>query len=263
VIRSILFFTFLGISCAAAGSSFSYSAKRDEGQSWQQRAKIQRGFHRQRISYSNAQDMGQSFSKVDLSTVTVWNDYQEIEEYFRRVRDDRFLEDPSVIHFLRRPTWMYPDDGCFARAHMMETRLEFSGKELVKKIFVFGDLRVATGNASDGYVRWWYHVAPIVSDGKEYYVLDPAIEPEHPLPLVEWLSRMGRAKDFTLSICESGTYTPYEDCLNPGDEAAIALDDQKYFMDLERYRINDLGRDAVKELGDAPPWIHPAGMTRP
>jgi hypothetical protein len=261
--KFILFLIFFSMSWAAAGSNLSYSAKRDVGQNWQQRAKLQRGLHRQRISRNNAQDIAQPFSKVDMSGVTIWKDYAEIEEYFRKVRDDRFLEDPSAVHFLRRPTWMYPDDGCFARAHMMEERLEFAGKPPIKKVFAFGNLRVATTNAPGGHVRWWYHVAPIVSDGKEEYVLDPATEPEHPQLLVEWLSRMGNSKEFTLAICESGTYTPYEDCLHPGDEAEIALDDQTYFMDPERDRIDSLGRDVNKELGDEPPWVHSAGMTRP
>jgi hypothetical protein len=261
--KLILWIGFLGFSASALASPslFSYSANRDAGQDWNVRAQIQRSSHRGRISRSSSYDIAVPFAKLDLSPITAWKDYAEIEKQFQLVRDERFIEDPYDKTFPRRPTWMYPDDGCFARAQMMENRFELAGLTRVTKIFVFGNLHVKTKNGIGGAVDWWYHVAPIVSDGKDTYVIDPATEPTKPLLLKDWLARMGNSKSFTMAICSPESYTPYSDCITPDSEASIAMNDQQYFLDPEKDRLMSQGRDIKKELGDTPPWLVAAPVT--
>ncbi|MBY0385165.1 hypothetical protein K2X05_08410, partial [bacterium] len=161
---------------------------------------------------------------MDTNQITVWKSYAEIREYFQKVRDLRFLKDPDVKNNKRRSTWLYPDDGCYARASLMKNNLATMEKPTPTKIFVMGNLWVKTKNALwGGGVSWWYHVAPIVTDGLEKYVLDPAIEPNKPLPLKEWLAKMGKPDAIKISICAPTSYTPYSDCENPpADEDSSA-----------------------------------------
>ncbi len=84
--------------------------------------------------------------------------------------------------------FLYPQDGCYARAHAMSRILEELGI-ISGKVFVEGDLRVETNRSPDGYVEWWYHVAPIVmvrKNGQNVpFVFDPSIF-QRPVPVAEW-----------------------------------------------------------------------------
>jgi hypothetical protein len=82
----------------------------------------------------------------------------------------------------------YPADGCYARAHEMSRLMEAAGV-ISAKVFIEGDLRVNTTNSPNGYVEWWYHVAPIVmvntGETTEPYVFDPSIF-DRPVPVQQW-----------------------------------------------------------------------------
>ena len=72
------------------------------------------------------------------------------------------------------------------------SRLLEKKKVVTGKIFVEGDLKVTTKNAPQGYVEWWYHVAPIVmiegNDHKRHMVvIDPSIF-DHPVTPDEWIA---------------------------------------------------------------------------
>src|SRR5690606_38024642 len=61
----------------------------------------------------------------------------DLQKAFSYVRDLRFLSD-NVNNLMRRSTWLYPDDGCFARSAMMVGQL--ASQVQLAKIFVFGEL---------------------------------------------------------------------------------------------------------------------------
>ena len=90
-----------------------------------------------------------------------------------------------------------------------------------KKHFVFGDLRANSTSADprmNGFVFWWFHVAPIVrlNDGK-LYVLDPILD-ANPVEKKEWYSLMTQTDEANISgfvTCDSNTYHYYDSCFNP------------------------------------------------
>ena len=86
--------------------------------------------------------------------------------------------------------FQYPEDGCYARAHEMSRLLGKMGIQ-TGKVFVEGDLRVVTPHSPQGYVNWWYHVAPVllVRIGKvdHVYVIDPSIA-KKAIPVSEWVA---------------------------------------------------------------------------
>lgn len=231
------------------------SAKRPEGVSWKLMAKRSQPVLQKSLR-GTAVDQAKPLPEVDFNQLNPWQDFAQINQRFQIIRDLRFIPDPFDSQSLRRSTWLYPDDGCYARASLMKENLLDIDAGEVTKIFAYGDLLVKTKNSPTGVVSWWYHVAIIVTDGKEKYVLDPAIEPQKPLTLKAWLSRMGDPHQITISLCKSSTYTPYSSCLvSDNKEDQVALDDQIFFLSLERHRLEELGRNANEELGDHPPWM--------
>ena len=94
----------------------------------------------------------------------------------------------DYVHSQKEIPFRFPDDGCYARAHAMAILLEREGI-ISLKAFIEGDLLVETYNHPLGYVRWWFHTAPVVlvEDGGRFIemVLDPSIF-DKPVPVEEW-----------------------------------------------------------------------------
>jgi len=246
---------FLGIlvSISVSAAPHRLSAARAPQQDWKELTKKSVG---PRL-LDTPIDKARPLPNVDFNNVIKLTDYAAVEAAFQKTRDVRFLRDPEDANFMRRISWMYPDDGCFARSSLVIQKLEESDQKVFSKIFVFGNLSVQSSNALWGSVEWWYHVAPIVTDGTEKYVLDPAVDASRPLKLMEWIGRISPHDAVSLAVCKGHTYEPEDSsCDSPletGDD--IATMDQLYFLPDERQRLYDLGRDADKELGDFPPWL--------
>lgn len=207
-------------------------------------------------SWKKAIDVAVKYRGASLRKVTEWESVEVMNERFKRIRDLRFLRERDRPDFLRRISWLYPDDGCYARSQL--SNLNFADWEIPvpDKVFAFGDLAVDTPNSPHGSVSWWYHVAPIVQVQGVKYVLDPAIEPTRPLTLDEWLERQNSEPgEVKVSICRSGTYSPYSVCSRRIMETQTsALRDQIRLLGYEWERLEELGRDPERELGHEPPW---------
>lgn len=197
-----------------------------------------------------------------------WNSHQLMMDKFYYVRDTRMLDwiipetwelPNSGEEFPRRITWMYPDDGCYARAEMMVNSLQESIAPLtMMKIFVFGNLYVETDNSPNGFVQWWYHVAPTILNNGEYWVFDPAIDPHNPLKLNDWLRTMtDDIESLDLSLCSTHTFTPNNDCYKPHVYQEEHIERHMgRLLNAEYWRLQQLvTRDVFGELGDNPPWL--------
>lgn len=179
---------------------------------------------------------------------------EELEQIFKNGRDHRPLEDRHSRK--RRPTWLYPDDGCFARAELMVNEAKRTGATLPHKVFVFGELNAMSANSPTGWVSWWYHVAPVIKSGGVVYVLDPALRATEPMTLEGWVKKTTdpQAK---VSLCLPSTYDPSGLCFKAEDDFFNrALRDELFFLDPEWSRVKYLGRNPEDELGDYPPWLN-------
>lgn len=195
------------------------------------------------------------YNEETLPKAIAWKSIADMQERFEKIRDERFLTMADEPDFPRRISWLYPKDGCFARASLFNRNAFRLFIPVPNKVFAFGNLRVKTPNSSRGVVGWWYHVAPIVQVGAEKYVLDPAIEPERPLLLREWIERMGNPKRIKVSICGSGAYSPGDNCHKESDGMELRAErTQKHYLALEERELKRMGRNPEAELGDAPPW---------
>jgi len=190
------------------------------------------------------------------------------EEVFVWSRDLRFIDDPEFENFPRRISWLYPDDGCFARAQLAQKKIsEHFQRSQLGKVFIFGNLNVKTKNAPDGEVSWWYHVVPGARIEDEIWVLDAAIDPKNPLLLEDWIATMihtqkinqtepqPEPQQFSVNFCKDESYSPSDSCLKP-DKMSMedAIDNQLGYLRYERDRLLELKRNPDEELGDYPPW---------
>jgi hypothetical protein len=140
-----------------------------------------------------------SFAEATWSRVPTISE-SDLQASFEMVREEKFFTDEVARQ--RRATWLYPDDGCFVRATVADSLIAkvlqspASPAVSTAKIFAFGNPQVRTTNSPIGTVEWWYHVAAISKVTKatsggpqdEYYVYDPAIDPQAPIPVKAWLS---------------------------------------------------------------------------
>jgi len=89
--------------------------------------------------------------------------------------------------------FMYPDDGCWGRAHEM-CRLMIIAQAEPNKVWIYGKLSVGTPDSLKCFVRWVWHVAPTVEvqtgNGVETWVIDPALF-QGPVPQAKWKSVQG------------------------------------------------------------------------
>lgn len=193
---------------------------------------------------------------IDYSKVPSVKTHQELINVFHLVRDSRFLATKNNPDFLRRITWLYPDEGCFARAALGGIKADDADVTRPAKIFAFGRLQVKTPFSPEGSVSWWFHVALVIGYMGDYYVIDPAIDQHAPMPVYEWYETMSYdTRKLTGVVCNQYTYSALDDCFNATSKSdARAESDESSFLDDEWQRVKALGFDPNLILGESPPW---------
>jgi hypothetical protein len=121
---------------------------------------------------------------------------------------ERAVEIFDTLAAMKDIAFNYPEEGCFARAHLMLRRM-FDMGETPKKAWAFekqgGDLLV---KLPDGHeIIWWAHVAAalpvIMPDGTvQDLVIDPSLF-KGPVTLKNWGAVMG-VPDYNLMFADAG-----------------------------------------------------------
>lgn len=109
---------------------------------------------------------------------------------------------PPCIPFL------YPDDGCWARAHEM-CRLMIAAGAKPRKVWIDGNLHANTKNNPQCFVDWGWHVAPTICVRHrpfhaEYMVIDPSLFAT-PVTETTWKSVQGDP-NATLTNTDASVY---------------------------------------------------------
>lgn len=212
--------------------------------------------HETNTQSSSPVSMKGPYSDLNHEAVVEWESLEEMQARFMEIRDERFII-ANDENFLRRISWLYPDDGCFARAAVFTEKAEEKAITAPDRIFVFGNLEVATANHPSGRVSWWYHTAPIVRVGGDVYVLDAAINPYEPMLVEDWILK--QVPDITkaeVAYCKPYTYSPYSNCDSPqNSDDDQGIRDQKLYLSYEWSRQEQLGREPNDVLGLYPPWL--------
>ena len=205
-------------------------------------ARAEQGLYQKEL-YETPLKISRLYKPENIPQVTSWTSMVSLQKNFVKIRDEKFLVWSVMPAENRRTTWLYPDDGCYARASMVTRMAYQSLLPIPKKVFAFGDLTVKTPNSSYGSVSWWYHVASIVEVAGVKYVIDPAIDYEKPLTLLDWLSKMGDPTKMRVAVCASGTVSPKSNCaVETGGQEIWSFNVQQTFLRYEWERMKKLGR---------------------
>lgn len=116
----------------------------------------------------------------------------------------------NKIKFHLYPTYRYLQGNCHANAHLASLILQASGIEH-HKIWIFAPCRYDEKSkevfkindpnqiAPKGYIRWGYHVAPMIDFEGKKYVFDFNFSERNPLTVSEWLGHFN-SKNFRCVI---------------------------------------------------------------
>lgn len=89
--------------------------------------------------------------------------------------------------------FLFPDDGCWGRAHEMCRLMRAEGAQ-PEKVWIYGSLRVNSANKPDCVVEWGWHVAPTLqvstASGVQTWVIDPSLFPG-PVERATWKGVQG------------------------------------------------------------------------
>lgn len=139
------------------------------------------------------EDMG-VLNTTDAGLTNVIPDFATAQMMFDYItRQCCALPGPYAIDYCI--TFQYCPDGCYARAHKMCWIINNKYNYGTKKIFSFANsgsdkLCVQAQKWGGCCIRWWYHVAPLVTiktpTGPKAYVFDPAMF-NQPVLLSTWL----------------------------------------------------------------------------
>lgn len=195
-----------------------------------------------------------SLNSADIPEVQEW---AELQRYFEVARDRRNLRWIQMPKFLRRTTFLYPQDGCFLRAALMNRSLMAQFISPLPKIFVFGNLKAESPYEKNGSIYWYFHVALAVRWQSQVYVIDPSLNGERPLPLAEWYSLMGvSSATAETRLCDPQSYSPFDRCIGGQGflEEKQRDDHTQYYLAAEWNNLEKLGYDPEKLLNHLPPW---------
>jgi hypothetical protein len=100
-----------------------FSAKRDPGVSYKAYYKSLQQTFESDSQPSSSYDVAVPLDQLDQSKIPKWETAALVENAFLRVRDSRFMFTPARPEFARRSSWLYPDDGCYARAALAKKNM--------------------------------------------------------------------------------------------------------------------------------------------
>jgi hypothetical protein len=140
---------------------------------------------------------------------------------------------PPCIPFL------YPDDGCWARAHEM-CRLMIAAGARPRKVWIDGNLHADTKNNPQCFVDWGWHVAPTICVRHrpfraEYMVIDPSLFTT-PVTEATWKSVQGDPSA-TLTNTDATVYLRGFIPTDP-NYVQTKIDLQTYRLQLQNRSIN-------------------------
>lgn len=156
--------------------------------------------------------------------------------------------------------FLYPDDGCWGRAHEM-CRLMLAAGAQPEKVWIYGNLRVATSNNPRCEVRWGWHVAPTLlvntGTGTEVQVIDPSLFPG-PVAKTTWANVQGDPSARLEPSSATVFYRSQGGGVVQYDDAAYTRTNQVLNTYRNQLRLRSVGSDGP------PPYIQcltkPAGV---
>lgn len=203
-----------------------------------------------------------SLEILESSEIDPFPEQVNIQNFYKHIREDTIIETSSDRHegMKRRIPWLYPGEGCEYRAEMVNRELEkISGKKM-QKVFVLDPMKFPTRWSQNGFVIWFYHVAPIAEIDGQMMIFDVAVSPEEPMTLKDWVRQMSyfmtRVERLQVAVCDSNSFNPKTQCRNgQGVNQEVLNSLEKEYLLEEWKNIGYLGFDPQAVLTEEYPLL--------
>ena len=247
----LILFAFVSLQSVAQVPA-AVSAVRPANQDWKQTLSLKK----LRLTANSALSVSAANGKwSSVEAIPKWSlTFLELNNLNKTVRDIRPYKNPNSRKYLRQAPWLYPLDGCYAKAAHVSDVIQDAGYVAPGKIFAFGNLRVKSKYAESGYAHWSYHVVPGYQFENEVYVIDPLVGENEDgtnsglLTLQDWLARISSNPDnVEVSLCDSNAYDPRSKCVG-GSNYGSYLGHMSYILNDEYENLQNLGFSADQLL---------------
>lgn len=256
VTRKILLGLILCLPLISYGQEVPVSAMRGSEQSWQE------ALARQSLAWKNPNIIMQLEilndllleTAADISGLPEWNHgIEALNSLNVQARGSRRYPNPNPGNFQRRAAWLFPVDGCYAKAAHVSAEAAKRGYPKPGKVFAYGDLEYATQYARNGRKTYWsYHVAAAYRVSGQVYVLDPMISPKTAMTLSTWLSQISdKPSAVKVKLCDSKAYSPHSKCRGSRGNGAYTGHMRSILVN-EWNNLKKLGYSPTELLGPAP-----------
>jgi len=164
-----------------------------------------------------------------------------LNTFVSQVRHARIYTNPNTGNYKRKAPWLYPIDGCYAKAAHISAQASARGLPRPGKIFAFGRLSYSTPYAPRGKVWWSYHVAAAYHVGSTIFVLDPTVNGRAALTVEQWLNAISaNPSKVRVKLCDANAYSPSSRCRGSNGNGAY-LGHIRYVLKREYNNLRNLG----------------------
>lgn len=222
---------------AAFASEPKLSAEREPGQDW--------------MSALEEQGFAPRSEPQDIGGIPEWrHGPAALNRLFLSALNVRHYDNPNSRAFRRKAPWLYPIDGCYAKAAHVSYIAGNLGYSRPGKIYAYGSLRARSPYARNGSTVYWsYHMAAAYHIGATVWVLDPIVNAAAPVTQAQWLAAISNnPARVQVALCDSRSYSPHSPCRGGGGNGAY-LGHIEEFLRLEWSNLLRLGFSPVDLLG--------------
>ncbi len=133
----------------------------------------------------------------------------------------RMHDNPNPGNFLRRGPWLYPANGCYAKAAHVSYLAKQKRLPQPGKIYAYGNLEFDSPYAKNGRrVYWRYHMAAAYIFNGQVLVVDPGMSAT-PITQEEWFRLISPTpQTIRAKYCDVRNYSPLATCVGGSGNGA-------------------------------------------
>jgi hypothetical protein len=188
--------------------------------------------------------------EIDRSRLTkIWpNEADDVFAMARGMTCPLPTAAPACVPFI------FPDDGCWVRAHALTSWLRQVRRIEPGKAWIYGHLQLRTPNHPRCVVTWAFHVAPVVRVGNGYddlLVIDPSVS-ARAVPVADWKAALGDAQAI-VQVTDASVYKQSTPCVGVFEGCGEFERNLKFFQACLLARAKGLPEPPPYACGTGPP----------
>lgn len=219
----------------ALGSDLALSQERNQSEHWEQ---------------SLAKNGILQIEATSPNVMPTWPlTIEELAAFAAEAAQIRMHSNPNPGNFMRRGPWLYPANGCYAKAAHVSNLTKQNGLPQPGKIYAYGNLEFNSPYAKNGRrVYWRYHMAAAYVFNGQVLVVDPGMSAT-PITQEEWLHLISPTpQTIRVKYCDARNYSPLATCVG-GSGNGANLNHVRGILRDEWSNLNRLGFNPYVLLG--------------